>query len=242
MVYLLRFKLVKRTQHTKYSIMKKLIVFPLLFCFAVIGLAQTTQETNDPKAKAILDKIKAKYDSYKSMEAQFTLTIEIPEADTEVQKGSVKQSIDKYRLELQDQTIISDGATLWYHIKSNNEVQVNTVDPDAESDMLSPRDLMRIYEAEDYKYVLTNETYEKGKPVQQIEFKPTDRDSEYSKLRLTVDKKANEIVRIKTFGKDGSRFTFELDELTPNIAFAGNTFKFDASKYPDIHIEDLRID
>ena len=43
----------------------------------------------------------------------------------------------------------------------------------------SPKDLMRAYEWDNYIYVLVNEFSEKGRIVQQIEFKPTDRDSDY---------------------------------------------------------------
>jgi outer membrane lipoprotein carrier protein len=75
----------------------------------------------------------------------------------------------------------------------------------------------------------------------QIEFKPKDKKSEYSKLRISIDEKAGAIEHIKAFAKDGSRYTFSVTKLTPNKAFDADYFKFDAKKYPGVKVEDLRI-
>ncbi|MEM1320359.1 MAG: outer membrane lipoprotein carrier protein LolA [Bacteroidota bacterium] len=223
--------------------MKNWLIAFLLVGTAAVGWTQTqTQEGADPAAKAILDQMKGIYESYKTLEADFTLEIEIPEQDKEVQKGSIAQMGEKYHLQLADQAIISDGSTLWYYLKSKNEVQINNVEEDGEDEIMSPKELLRIYESDDYQYALTNETYEKGKPVQQIEFKPLDRDSDYSKLRLTVLKKDKAIHRIKVFGKDGSRFTLSINALTPNKSFTNDYFTFDESKHQGVRVEDLRID
>ena len=76
--------------------------------------------------------------------------------------------------------------------------------------------------------------------VQQIEFKPIDTFSDYSKLRLTLNKSDASFKRIKTFGKDGSQFTLTLNRISPNIKTAATDFVFNKSDYPDYYIEDLR--
>jgi hypothetical protein len=47
---------------------------------------------------------------------------------------------------------------------------------------------------------------------------------------------------MKVFAKDGSRYTLKVNEIKPNKNYGPETFVFDASKYPGIHVEDLRID
>ena len=227
-------------------IMKQLLGLILIMSMSFSLMAQTKDSyteasESDPRAQAILDKIRNKYEGYKTVQANFSLAIEIPEQDKIVQKGKMSQAGDNYRVEMQDQSIISNGTILWYHQINNNEVQINDVEEDSE-DMLSPKDLMKIYEKEDYVYALINEYSEKGKVIQQVEFKPTEENSEYIKIRLTIDKKKMEIARVKVFARDGSRYTFTLDEFTPNKTFPENYFVFDASKFPGIHVEDLRID
>ena len=194
---------------------------------------------SDPQAKAILDKLRTKYENLKAVKANFSLIIEIPEQAKEVQKGTLAQAGDNFRLELGDQNIISDGKTVWLHLKNNNEVQIMDADNDS-GDFLSPKDLMQIYEQEDFVYALTNQIKEGDKLIEQIEFKPIDRNSDYSKLRLSVDKRKNEIVRIKAFSSDGTRYTMRIDKWVDNVNFPSGHFGFDASQFPDIYVEDLR--
>lgn len=222
----------------------KQFLFSLLICATctTIFAQQNTMSTaadSDPKAKAILDKLRLKYESLASMEAAFSLIIEIPEQAKEVQKGTLSQAGDQYRLNLSDQTIISDGTTVWMHLRSMNEVQIMDVEESA-GEFLSPKDLLQIYEQEDFVYALTNQMKEGDKLIEQIEFKPIDRDSDYSKMRLSVDKRKNEIVRVKVFSRDGARYTMRIDNWTNKKTFPTNHFNFNASDFPDIYVEDLR--
>ncbi|MEL6635724.1 MAG: outer membrane lipoprotein carrier protein LolA [Bacteroidota bacterium] len=222
--------------------MKRFSTFLLLALWAVCGLAQSSQavEENDPAARAILDAIKNKYEAYNSLDVHFTLTIAFPEEDPEIQKGHISQQGEKYKLDLEGQSIISDGQTMWFHLKNRNEVQINDVMEDEEDELLSPKNLLRIYENEEFFYALVGEVEEAGTTVQKIEFKPLDRDSEYSKMRLSINKKTQEIIRIKTFAKDGSRYVLQIDQLTPNKRFTDDYFQFDVSQYPGLHVENLR--
>jgi outer membrane lipoprotein carrier protein len=217
----------------------------LLSTTLYVANAQTPKpaETSDPKAKSLLDKVRKQYDAYQSIEASFTLTLEsADQTPAEVQKGTIAQQGEKYRLELSDKTIICDGATVWFHNKRNREVQINTATAGSSTGLLSPRELMRIHERKDFIYAITSEGVDNGKPCQFVEFKPTNKNSEYSKLRLSVDKKTNQIIGVKAFGKDGSRYTMVINELTPNKTYPNGTFNFDKSKHPGVKIEDLRID
>lgn len=225
--------------------MNRFVITVVLCAFSMTSFAQdfNAATESDPEAKVILDKIKQKYKSYKSLEAAFTLDIEIPEHATEVQKGKIAQQGEKYNLELGSQSVISDGTAIWLIMQNNKEVQINDMpEPGEDDNILSPQSLFTFYERDDFVFILANEFQDKksGKVVQQIEFKPLDRDMEYSKLRLTVEKKTSVVQSIKAFGKDGSRYTFTLNQISPNKTFATSHFIFDKSKYPGYYIEDLR--
>lgn len=227
--------------------MKNIFVLLIACLFTITSFAQNAQlvkETSDPAAKAILEKLRTKYETYKTVTADFKLIIEIPEEDKEVQSGTLAQQGEQYRLALDNQSIYCDGTTLWLYLKSNNEVQVNNVDDfeEEEEEFLSPKDLLRIYEKEDFIFALVNDGFENGKAIQQIEFKPIDKDSEYSKMRLTIDKKKNEIVRIKAFSKDSARYTMEITKFSPNKTYKKADFMFNTANFPGVHVEDLRID
>ncbi|MFK7810476.1 MAG: outer membrane lipoprotein carrier protein LolA [Saprospiraceae bacterium] len=221
-----------------------------LFCLIAslitsISFAQTSTFTDgsDPAAKAILEKIKNEYQSYSSMEIDFTLTIAFPEEKEEIQKGSITQQGNKYRMQMGAQEIISDGEVLWLYLKDRNEVQINDIEEagDGEVDIFSPEDLFTLYEKGDYIYALVNEEKEGGKAIQQIEFKPTDRYSEYTKLRLTIEKGSNKVMRMKVFSKDGSKYTLNIDKLNANKKFDADYFTFKKENYPGVKVENLRM-
>jgi len=226
--------------------MKKTWLWVLCLALATSTWAQQTPKSytsnteSDQEAERILQQLRKTYDSYTSMEADFTLEIKLPD-QTEVQKGKIIQKGDKYRLTLKDQLIISNGSTLWFYLKDNNEVQVNDVDEE-EDEILSPAGLLRVYDRKDFVSRLANEGIEDGETVRQIEFKPLDRDSEYSKMRITVSRNSDAIKRIMVFSKDGSRYTLTIDNLTPNKTYSDDTFSFDEADYPKVRVEDLRID
>lgn len=228
--------------------MKNLLLFCTLFLLVFQATAQderldfTKSGDVDPQAKAVLEKVKKKYESYQSMDVTFTITIALPEEPEEIQKGTLQQMGEKYRLELASHSIISDGQYVWLYLKNNKEVQINNVDSGADGEVLSPKDLLHVYNSGKFVYALTNEFMENGRAVQQIEFKPIEEYTEYSKIRLTIDKNSQKILRIKAFEKNGARYTLEINELTPNKSFTANTFVWQKSECPDCYVEDLRID
>ena len=223
--------------------MKKLI-FALLTLIAAQNLmaqTTTTPEKNDPEAKKVLDKIRKKYDAYKTVEAAFTLTIEVPGQPKEVQKGSVMQEGKKFRLDMSDQIIVSDAVTTWVYQKKGNEVQINDADPNDANAFLTPKELLGRYQKGDFLYAIMDKVTEGGKLMTQIEFKPKDRKSEYSKLRVSIDEKAGTMQSIKAFAKDGSRYTFKITLLTPNKPIPAAQFAFDPKQYKGVRVEDLRM-
>lgn len=226
--------------------MKRLFFFLItLFSVTVVTAqspAPSPAEKSDPGAKKILDKIRKKYEGYKTIEAAFVLTIEVPGQPKEVQKATVGQEANKFRLEMDQQVIISDGLATWVYQKKNNEVQINNAEPaGSDNGFMMPKDLLNRYQKGDYLYAVVDKITEGGKVLTQIEFKPKSKKSEYSKLRISVDEKAGTIQNVKAFAKDGTRYTFAMNRLTPNKSFAADYFTFDTKRYPGVKVEDLRM-
>ena len=211
--------------------------------FVLVGNAQTGDQyadKNDPEATAIFQKVRAKYESYSSFKVDITTIIEVPEHPKTEDKGTLVLSGEKYNLDLPNHTYLSNGENLWVHYKDKKMVQINSIEEDEES-LMTPNDLFKIYEREDFIYVLTNEYFDKKTTVQQIELKPTDRNTEYSKIRVNINKKTAEIRDIKVFFKDGIRYQIKVSNLTPD-AGASTAFSFDKKAFPGVRVEDLRID
>lgn len=221
--------------------MKTYLTILLSFGLLMSSYAQR-EEQSDPEATKILDKLKKKYDSFSSMEADFTLEMKLSGQETETQKGKIVQSGEMYYLSLDDQEIYNNGTYVWIHMKSNKEVQLSEADFDEEGEIMSPKDMLRVYESNEYIYAITDERTENGSKVTDIEFKPLDRDSEYIKMRISINRKDNMMKKIAIFARDGSRYTVNLDNIESNKTYDDKIFAFDKAAWPGVHVEDLRID
>jgi outer membrane lipoprotein carrier protein len=211
-------------------------------CAQILAQSPAPAEKNDQQAKKALDKVRKKYEGYKTMEAAFSLAIELPGQQKEVQKGLIGQEGDKFRLEMDQQIIVNDTKTTWVYLKKNNEVQINNSGKRGEdSDFMTPKELLSRYQKGDFIYAIVDKTSIGGKVLTQIEFKPKDKKSDYSKLRVSLDEKLGNIEEVKAFAKDGSRYTFTINKLTPNKKFTSSYFTFDVKKYPGVRVEDLRM-
>jgi outer membrane lipoprotein carrier protein len=223
-----------------------LTAFIITLCFAFPLTAQVNQYTSakdiDPEAKALLTQVRNKYDAYKTLEVDFSMDIQFADRPVESQKGTLVRQGEKYFMSLGDIDVLCNGEAIWFILKNNREVQINPMPDPAEqgSMILSPDAMFNFYDNGSFVYALINETMENGKRVQQIEFKPLDKNAEYAKLRLNVNKTTKEITSVFALGKDGSRYNLQVNRFLPDRVLATDAFVFNPSKYEGFHIEDLR--
>lgn len=227
--------------------MKKLMLLALMAILTASVFAQTKKETfqtakdSDPQAKAVLEKVRKKYDAMAAMKVNFTMVMEIPNQPKETQKGEVSRSGDKYRFKLASQEVISDGKALWLILHNNKSVQINNLpEPGEDEGMLTPQSMFDFYKSGKFVYAMANESAMKdGTVLQEIEFKPLDKSADYHKLRLSVAKKTSEIKKIEAFAKDGSRFIFTIDAVSSK-PMGAEVFAFSKAKFPGYLVSDLR--
>ncbi len=201
-----------------------------------VGISQQIQDEN---ALKLINELEEKYNAYSSIEANFKLTTEIPEEEPIIESGTFIQSGEAYHLDSDQQKIYSDGQSIWLFQKRQNEVQINSIDEDEGSVAnLTPKGIIALFNNQTFDYAIVNE--ENG--ISYIEFKPLDRDSEYHKARLAIDLQKKELSSAKVFYKDGIHLTMDVVDITPNQTYDAGIFVFDASQYPGVHVEDLRID
>jgi len=215
----------------------RIVLFIIVFVsLASVVLAQAGN------AKADLQQLRVKYEAGGSLQAEVALEIQFPESPVEVQKGTITQSGERFRVEFDQQVVISDGETVWMYLPDNQEVQIYDAEDSAtEGGFMRPQDLLTIYDSDGYEYDIVGEVVEDGVTLRQIEFKPTDRESEMSKIRLTYDLSKKEIRRVRVFNKDGSRFALLLTSVKTGQAVADATFTFETKDYPGVMVEDMRL-
>ena len=108
-------------------------------------------------------------------------------------------------LDTEQQQIISDGETVWVYLKDIQEIQINDADFSEDDGFMSPSTVFDMYNSNEFIFALGNSVTDKGTTLQEVEAKPTDKYSDYSKFRITLNEKAKTISNMKIFSKDGSR-------------------------------------
>lgn len=225
----------------KKQIAKILAFVALLFFFTESMQAQLLPkpktppktEQSDPEATKILKQLQAKYEKFTGIYSEYILIIDNRETK-EQQNGAITQKGDKFHVQNDGNQIFCDGTSLWMYLKKNNEVQINEYDKDG--DPMSPNRILKIYEAqEEFLYAITNDY---GNKVD-IEFKPLDKDVDFTKLRIEVDKVNLQVNYIKVFAKDGTVYTLDI-KIIKDINPADAIFKFDKSQFPGVKEVDMR--
>jgi outer membrane lipoprotein-sorting protein len=214
----------------------------IIFLLSLLLTNYSVNAQIDAKAKKILDDVSAKTKTYSSINAEFSITIENKKnktSDTQVGKLTLKGN--KYKLEVNNQTIISDSKTSWTILKDASEVQINTVESKEKETGLNPSNIFTMHE-KGFKYEFVKEEKQKnGALYQIIKLYPEDvKKKNYHTAILTVNKEKSQIVSLKIIGKDGTDMTYQVKNFNANTAVAESVFVFNEKNYSGYEVIDLR--
>lgn len=219
--------------------MKKL----LFGVFMLAGFTSFSQSNyigkSDPEAKKILDNVSAKFKTYKSVTARFSLKIENSSGKVlGTKNGVVNMKGSKYRISISGQEIYSDGTNIWTFDKSANEVQITQFDGSANT--ITPQKMFTNFYDKDFLYKLNNETKIGNKTVQEIELTPIDKTKSFFKVLVEIDKNSRSILSTKVFQKTGDRYTYTISSMKTNTNLPDGLFVFNTKDYPKVEVVDLR--
>jgi len=212
--------------------------FALSLLSVLMYVSLSAQEVSGVEAQKLMADVSNRMDAYESLRVDFVMDVIVPGESESKEKGYLIQQKENFIFDLESQTIYSDGTAVWVHIKKDDEVQINDPDFGDDGSLMSPGQIMRLYETEEFIYDIVNED---AKMVE-VEFKPTEDLSDYSKIRLTVNTDKTQLEKIEMFYKDGMRINMSISEFVINDIYSPETFTFDAAAFPGVYVEDLRID
>ncbi|MFA0963018.1 outer membrane lipoprotein carrier protein LolA [Roseivirga sp. BDSF3-8] len=212
--------------------MKRLVgILILLFGFQVVALAQY-----DEKARTILDKMSAQYQKIPSYKADFSyiLTNEAEGLNEEF-AGKIAVKDNMYRLKMEGQEIINNGETMWTYLEDVNEVNIDYYDPE-DGDM-SPSKIYTAYK-DGFKYIYLDQ--ESAGDVNVVDLVPNDKNSQYYKVRLLINKSNNTLKGWKIFDKAGNVIHYDIRNFNPKANLQDSYFVFNEDDYSDVEVIDLR--
>ena len=210
--------------------MSKTLIF-ILLTLSIHSYAQ------DEKSNEILQQLSINTKAYKNIDVDFDFNFENKtQKISENQKGNIKINATKFRLELNQQIIISDDTTQWIYLKESNELQI--MEYDSLDDMISPNKLFTIYE-EGYKNTYVELKNESGITLHIIDLFPIESNA-FQKIQLQINSEKIQLHNIILFDKNGGSFTYLITKFSTDNNLDDNLFKFNSEEYPEIEIIDLR--
>jgi len=207
------------------------LVLLLILIYPSHGQAQ-----GDAKARDLLRRMNANYKSFRTMTADFSFTLEHPsQRINEQQRGKLEIKGKKYRLDMKQQTIMTDGSVLWVVLKDAKEVNVSDYEP--APDELTPTSVFTLYEKGFEPYMQTEGSTATSKVIDLV---PIDKKKPYFKIKLSVDPAKALLTQAVVMNKDGSRMTYVIRDFKSNAAINDSQFQFQKSQFPQFEVIDLR--
>ena len=206
----------------------------LIFILLTLSIHSYAQ---DEKSNEILQQLSINTQAYKNIDVDFNFKFEnVTQEISENQKGNIKIVSNKFRLELNQQIIISDDTTQWIYLKESNELQI--MEYDSLDDMISPNKLFTIYE-EGYKNSYVELKNESDITLHIIDLFPIESNA-FQKIQLQINSEKIQLHNIILFDKNGGSFTYLITTFSVDNNLDDNLFKFNSEEYPEIEIIDLR--
>lgn len=212
----------------------------LLLTTALFLASSFAQGQDDPKSKAVVDRLMAQAKTWTGFEADFTSRLQSAKDKLDLkQEGNMKVKGKRFRLVLDKNTIINDGTTLYTYSKETNEVTLS--DPAEMDQELDPSKVFTQYE-KGYKSQFVEEKADaSGAMTQVVKLFPIDPAKKpFHTVILTVDKAKGEPRSVQVLYKDGNVVTYTVRKFTANPEQADALFTFDKGKYPGVEVNDMR--
>lgn len=199
-------------------------------------LTLTLSAQKDPEALQVLSDFSTKATTAPSVTIDFKLmTSDSQAGDVTSMSGSAIISGDKYKLELDDYNIWTDGSIVWNYLPDANEVTITETDPDDDSFITKPSLLFTLYE-EGYKIRLVEQTTKEWV----IDLYPEEITSDLIRIRLKIGKAQYDLNGAEYKTKDGITMTLIVDKYDLTFKPAADFFTFNPTDHKGIDVIDMR--
>jgi len=193
---------------------------------------------SDKKADQIIKKVKDNYDDLKTFQADFNQSSYWKLADDVHQQiGKIwLKGKGKFKIETDDQTVVSDGKTIWTHSQFNNQVIIDNVEKSGD-DVRLPKDIFFKY-SEDYAPVFVQDEKIDNQDCRVIELRAKTEDIFIKYMKIWINSKLSVPVKIEQVDINSNSITYLLSNIQVNDTINDDMFVY---KVPEsVEIIDMR--
>ena len=210
-------------------------------CFMLLAIALLIPfgvQSQDKKAKALLDEVTSKIKGYDNIIIDFKYSLNnLKENINQESKGNVTMKGNMYVLNLMGVTKIFDGKKTFTINPEDEEVSISKLN-EKDDNAITPSKMLTFFNT-GYKFnwdILQNV---KGRKIQYIKLTPNSSKDQRKEILLGIDIQTKNIYNLIEVGKNGTKTTLTVNSFKTNQPLSKNQFIFDASKYPKYYINKL---
>ena len=191
----------------------------------------------DPTASEIIEKVQAKYKKTNSAIARYTQTVKFKLTNMEQSYNGTLflKKEKKYRIETDQQTILTDGITSWAFSPKTNQVVVDNYREDKNS--ISPEKFLTEY-PNDYYSNLIGKAKVNNKDTYEMKLTPKESTSFIKSLKVWVDSGEWFIRKIEIIDMNDNTTTYIVNRIEANIEISNDKFQFKPTS--ETQVIDLR--
>ncbi len=188
-------------------------------------------------AADILEKVQEKYESIRDASLTFTRRVVFGVTQTRQDFAGTlaMKKGNRYRIELEDQTIVTDGKSVWTYSKINNQVFVDAYREDSVS--FSP-DRVLVNAPENYTAAILGREEVAKKEATVLKLVPKSEKSNLKWMKVWVDRDDWLMRRIQLLDIADNLTTYEVGSLKLNTGIPDSTFRF--TPPPGVEVIDVR--
>jgi len=197
-------------------------------------------QPQDTESKSILEKVKGKYQAYQTMKIDLGQVIVDVEDGDEKMEATLWLKGDMFKLEYQDQVLMTDTKKYWIYFREDKEVNISDYELEDENS-IKPSDIFSLYE-KDFQYKLDGTASRGETKYWIIRFNPHDKDVDYHAIKLYINQTDYSIAQAIIIDKEQNQIKFQINKLEPNLNLPDSFFRFNKEEYPVEHVTDQTID
>jgi len=194
------------------------------FCFAQSG-------------KEIIESLRKKYASIDDAVVKFEQTVKygVSKFEQSFSGTFYFKKKNKYRIETEQQIVVTDGVTSWLYSKVNNQVIIDKYRED--KDISSPEKFLLSISDEYIPVILRTERNE-GKKIYILKLTPRDENSSIESAKIWVVEGDLQITRVEITDISGTVTTYSVKSIKMNSGVEDSIFKFSIPS--GVKVVDLR--
>ncbi len=184
-------------------------------------------------AQEVLEKVRKKYESVNDAELHFTQKVKFPLSSLEqsVSGTLFLKKENKYRVETPNQTIVTDGSTVWSYSPATQQVLIDHYKDNEQS--LSPEKLLTGTAGGFQPALVGNERLGKA-DVSVIKLTPLNDQGLVTSVRLWIDERDWMVRQAEIIDANGKQTTYSVQQSRINIGLPDSRFSFQPPEGTDV--------